>query len=99
MSVCCATPSAGGLSFRLIPIRRIGPCAGPFDRQECLRRYGAQQGTGHRAKGRVAVFAGDYAFRYGAMELLRDGSDGAILAMGAMAYRAVEAWEIARLRL
>lgn len=38
-------------------------------------------------------FAGDYAFRYGAMELLRDGSDGAILAMGAMVYRAVEVWE------
>ncbi|MBC7077091.1 MAG: transketolase, partial [Synergistales bacterium] len=38
-------------------------------------------------------FADDYTFRYGATELLRDGSDGAILAMGTMVYRAVEAWE------
>ena len=35
----------------------------------------------------------DYVFEYGKSDLLRDGSDMAILCCGHMAYRAVEAWE------
>ena len=40
-------------------------------------------------------FYGDgYVFRYGKADLLRDGTDGAILCMGHMAWRALEAREL-----
>jgi len=35
----------------------------------------------------------DHVFNYGRYDLLRDGSDGAILAMGSMVPRAYEAWK------
>ncbi|MFP4481433.1 MAG: transketolase [Thermovirgaceae bacterium] len=38
-------------------------------------------------------FAGDYEFRYGKADLLRNGGDLSILCSGHMAYRAVAAWE------
>ncbi|HOG13577.1 MAG TPA: transketolase [Synergistales bacterium] len=39
-------------------------------------------------------FAGDYVFRYGAVDLLRKGRDAAIITMGHMAARALRAREI-----
>ncbi len=39
-------------------------------------------------------FAGDYSFRYGAMDFLRGGSDVTLIAMGHMAFRALQAREI-----
>jgi transketolase len=39
-------------------------------------------------------YAGDYRFRYGAIDLLRQGKDAAILSMGHFAGRAVEAHDI-----
>jgi len=38
-------------------------------------------------------FAGSYRFEYGKMEKLREGKDGAILAMGPMTGRALQAWK------
>lgn len=38
-------------------------------------------------------FGGEYVFRYGKADLLRDGGDAAILCTGHMASRAVAAWE------
>lgn len=35
----------------------------------------------------------EYEFEYGKSDLLRDGTDGAILCCGHMVYRAIEAWE------
>ena len=43
-------------------------------------------------KGKL-LFAGNYRFEYGKADVVREGSDGAILAIGGMLYRAVEAWE------
>lgn len=39
-------------------------------------------------------FATPYEFRYGMADLIRDGRDGAILTMGSMVPRALEAWSI-----
>ncbi|MGC9489823.1 MAG: transketolase [Thermovirgaceae bacterium] len=39
------------------------------------------------------LFAGNYRFRYGKADLLRNGGDLAIMTSGHMAYRAVTAWE------
>ena len=39
-------------------------------------------------------FAGDYIFQYGAVDFLRDGTDVTLIAMGHMAYRALQAREI-----
>jgi len=38
-------------------------------------------------------FAGDYQFRYGKADLLRNGEDMTIMCSGHMAYRAISAWE------
>ncbi len=38
-------------------------------------------------------FGGDYMFRYGKADRVRDGKDAAVISMGGMLYRAVEAWE------
>jgi transketolase len=40
------------------------------------------------------LFAGDYAFRYGAIDLVRDGEDGVILALGPMTCRAIKAAQV-----
>lgn len=40
------------------------------------------------------IFGGDYSFRYGALDLVRDGSHGAILALGPMVSRAMMAAEL-----
>ncbi len=39
-------------------------------------------------------FAGDYSFEYGKADLLREGDDGAIFALGAMAGRAMKAADL-----
>jgi transketolase len=36
----------------------------------------------------------NYRFEYGRADILRDGKDAAIIAMGTMVYRALNAWEI-----
>jgi transketolase len=41
-------------------------------------------------------FAGDYAFEYGKVDLLRPGEHGVIISTGQMLGRALEAWEILR---
>ncbi|MCS7201693.1 MAG: transketolase [Dictyoglomus sp.] len=38
-------------------------------------------------------FGGDYKFIYGKMDKIRDGDKGAIITMGSMVFRAVQAWE------
>ncbi len=38
-------------------------------------------------------FGGDYKFTYGKMDKIRDGDKGAIITMGSMVFRAVQAWE------
>ncbi|HRV70497.1 MAG TPA: transketolase [Thermovirgaceae bacterium] len=43
-------------------------------------------------------FGGDYVFRYGAVDVIRRGSDAAILAVGHMVSRALRAWEILKSR-
>ncbi len=42
------------------------------------------------------VFAGDYRFAYGRVDLIRPGDHGVILTTGAMLGRAVQAWEVLR---
>jgi transketolase len=39
------------------------------------------------------LFGGDYEFRYGAADVVREGADAAILTAGGMTYRALAAWE------
>ncbi len=39
-------------------------------------------------------FAEDYEFQYGKMDLVRRGDQAAIISMGSMLQRAVQAWEI-----
>ncbi|NLK30991.1 MAG: transketolase, partial [Aminobacterium colombiense] len=47
-------------------------------------------------EGGEPLFAGDYSFEYGKAAKVRDGEDGAIFALGAMTWRALEAWELLR---
>lgn len=47
-------------------------------------------------EGGEPLFAGDYSFEYGRAAKVRDGEDGAIFALGAMTWRALEAWELLR---
>ena len=42
--------------------------------------------------GGIPFFSGDYSFKYGKYDLVRNGSRGAILAMGSMFPRAYAAW-------
>lgn len=44
----------------------------------------------------LPIFAGNYSFEYGKAVKIRDGKDGAIFALGAMTWRALEAWNILR---
>jgi len=39
------------------------------------------------------LFGGDYTFRYGKADLVRDGEDAAVISMGSMLHRAVQAGE------
>lgn len=39
------------------------------------------------------LFGGDYKFKYGKMDKIRDGDRGAIITMGSMVFRGVQAWE------
>jgi transketolase len=39
------------------------------------------------------LFGHPYEFRYGHADLLRDGKDAAILTMGGMVYKAIQAWQ------
>lgn len=39
-------------------------------------------------------FANPYEFRYGQVDIIREGSDATIITMGGMVYRAVKAWEL-----
>jgi len=43
-------------------------------------------------------FAGDYQFRYGKAEVIREGNQAAIITTGSMVHRAVQAWEILKKR-
>jgi len=43
-------------------------------------------------------FAGDYQFRYGKAEVIREGGQAAIITTGSMVHRAVQAWEILKKR-
>ncbi|MFQ5835432.1 MAG: transketolase [bacterium] len=43
-------------------------------------------------------FAGDYQFRYGKAEVIREGNQAAIITTGSMVHRAVQAWETLRKR-
>ena len=38
-------------------------------------------------------FGGGYTFRYGKADLVRDGKEAAVISMGGMLHRAVQAWE------
>ncbi len=42
----------------------------------------------------AVFFDEDYKFEYGKIDILRTGDDCAIITMGVMAHRAIEAWEI-----
>lgn len=42
----------------------------------------------------IPFFTGDYEFNYGKYDLIRNGNCGAILAMGSMFPKALQAWEI-----
>jgi transketolase len=42
------------------------------------------------------LFAGDYCFEYGGVDLVRPGEHGVILTTGPMLWRAVAAWEVLR---
>jgi len=41
----------------------------------------------------ASLFGNPYEFRYGQVDLIRNGKDGAIFTNGGMVYRAVQAWE------
>ena len=43
-------------------------------------------------------FAGDYQFRYGKAEVIREGGQAAIITTGSMVHRAVQAWETLKKR-
>ena len=43
-------------------------------------------------------FAGDYQFRYGKAEVIREGNQAAIITTGSMVHRAVQAWETLKKR-
>jgi len=43
-------------------------------------------------------FAGDYQFRYGKAEVIREGDQAAVITTGSMVHRVVQAWEILRKR-
>ncbi|MGQ9647710.1 MAG: transketolase [Thermodesulfobacteriota bacterium] len=45
------------------------------------------------SEGGTPFFGGPYEFRYGQVDLIRNGTDGAIISTGNLVYRAVQAWE------
>ncbi|RKY58244.1 MAG: transketolase, partial [Candidatus Latescibacterota bacterium] len=44
------------------------------------------------------LFGEGYEFEYGKVDLVREGNDGVVFAMGPMVYRAIQAWEMLRER-
>jgi transketolase len=92
-----------GLAANLFGFKVIVP-ADPNQTDRAVRHLAGAEGNFLLAMGRspqpVAAdetgaphFAGSYKFEYGRMEKLREGGEGAILAMGVMTERALRAWQ------
>ena len=92
-----------GLAANLFGLKVIVP-ADPNQTDRAVRYLAGAEGNFILAMGRspqpIAAdlqgaphFAGSYKFEYGRMEKLREGDEGAILAMGVMTERALRAWK------
>jgi len=93
-----------GLAANLFGFKAIVP-ADPNQTDRAARYITSQPGNFLLAMGRsptpiildekgMPLFGANYQFEYGKIELMREGSRAAIFTMGALAPRAIKAWEM-----
>ncbi|HEX2964935.1 MAG TPA: transketolase [Syntrophorhabdaceae bacterium] len=92
-----------GLARNLYNFKTIVP-ADPNQTDRAVRYAAATKGNFLIAMGRnrwpvvydkdsKPLFGDQYTFQYGAMDILKEGKDGAIICYGAMVHRALKIWE------